>query len=332
MTYPAYRRRQRRRILAAVVAVGIILALAVAVALARSDRQVSREYLDAAFDVSTGEEDLAAGFADLVGRLQELERPVLTDALELMDAEAGVLAEELAGAVPPGDGDLFRANSFLTIAVTSWRDGITGFRQAILILSDDPVDETGRSQLEGALNDLRVGDAAYEEFKSIVRVAAEAGTLASPFPVVEFVPETAVDDLNVDEITRKMLQAPGLGVVVNLGIADIRLEPGPTGERNGIPVVPVSESLDAEAIISNTGTVPVDTITVYLTLMSNEGDKFEGSQGIERLEPGELTTVSFVDLPVQGGRWYEVVFSLGGQDDDPTDDRLTFQFLRNADE
>jgi hypothetical protein len=315
-----------------VVAVGIILALVVAVALARSDRQVSREYLDAAFDVSTGEEDLAASFADLVGRLQEMERPILTDALELMEAEAGVLANELARAVPPGDGDLFRANSFLTIAVTSWRDGMTGFRQAIITLSNDPLDETGRSQLEAALNGLRVGDAAYREFQSTVRVAAEAGTLVSPFPVVAFVPESAVDDLTVDEIARKMLQAPGLGVIINLGIADIKLEPSPTGERNGIPVVPVSDSLNAEAIISNRGTVPVDTITVYLTLVSNEGDRFEDSRGIERLEPGEKTTVSFLDLPVQGGRHYEVVFSLGGQDDDPTDDRQTFQFLRNADE
>ena len=308
------------------------MALAVAVALARSDRQVSREYLDAVFDVSTGEEDLAASFADLVGRLEELERPILTDALELLEAEAAVLADELGRAVPPGDGDLFRANSFLTIAVTSWKDGMTGFRLAILTLSNDPLDETGRSQLEGALNDLRVGDAAYQEFKGSVRVAAEAGTLAESFPVVEFVPEASADDLTVDEITRRMLQAPGLGVIINLGIADIKLEPGPTGERNGIPVVPVSDSLDAEAIISNRGTVPVDTITVHLTLVSNEGDTFEDSLGIERLEPGELTTVSFVDLPVQGGRLYEVVVSLGGQDDDPTDDRQTFQFLRNADE
>lgn len=318
--------------MAAVVAVGIILALAVAVALARSDRQVSREYLDAAFDVSTGEEDLAASFVDLVGRLQEMERPILTDALELLEAEAGVLVDELGRAVPPGDGDLFRANSFLTIAVTSWRDGMTGFRQAILTLSNDPLDETGRSQLEGALNALRVGDAAYAEFKSSARVAAEEGTMASPFPVVAFMPAAAVDELTVDAITRSMLQAPGLSVIINLGIADIKLEPGPTGERNGIPVVPVSDTLAAEAIISNRGTVPVDTITVHLTLVSNEGDRFEDSRGIERLEPGEKTTVSFTDLPVQGGRLYEVVFSLGGLDDDPTDDRQAFQFLRNADE
>ena len=48
--------------------------------------------------------------------------------------------------------------------------------------------------------------------------------------------------------------------------------------------------------------------------------------------PGELSTVTFTELPVQGGRLYEIVFALGGTDDDPTDDRDSFQFFRNADE
>ncbi|MBU1227971.1 MAG: hypothetical protein KJ698_12270, partial [Actinobacteria bacterium] len=208
----------------------------------------------------------------------------------------------------------------------------TGFRQAILTLSNDTLDETGRSQLESSLNDLRVGDAAYREFQAMVRGTPEAGMLAEPFPGVAFVPAARVDEFTAEAIIRQMLQAPGLGVIVNLGVADIRLDPSPTGERNGIPVVPVSETLDAEVTISNRGTVPIDTIVVNLTMVSNEGDTYEDSRGIERLEPGELSTVRFENLPVQGGRFYEVVFALGGQDDDPTDDRVSFQFIRNADE
>jgi len=316
----------------AVVVAAVILAVAVAVALARSDRQASREYLDAVFDVATGEENLAEQFADLIDRIREMERPVVTQTLELFEAESAVLVEELARAEAPGTGDLFRADSFLAIAVASWRDGLTGFRQAILTLSNDPLDEAGRAQLEASLNDLRVGDAAYQEFKATVRVVPEADTLAEPFPAVEFIPVALVEEFTVDAIVRKMLQAPDLGVIVNLAIADIKLEPGPTGERNGIPVVPVSETLTAEATISNHGTVPVDAIVVNLTMVSNDGETYEESRGIERLEPGELTTVTFTDLPVKGGRLYEVVFALAGQDDDPTDDRETFQFLRNADE
>ena len=332
MTYPTFRRRRRRRALAAVVVAAVILAFAFAVTLARSDRQASREYLDGAFDVATGHEDLAAQFADLVDRLRELDRAVVTQRLDLLVADAGVLVDELGRLDAPGSGDLFRADSFLTIAVASWRDGLTGFRQAILTLSNDPLDETGRAQVEAALNDLGVGDAAYDEFQSTVRVIPEAEALAVPFPGVEYIPADRIEDFTADVIGRKMQQAPGLGVVVNVGIADIKLEPGPTGERNGIPVVPVSDTLTAEATISNRGTVAVDTIVVTLSMVSNEGESYDESRSIERLEPGEKTTVTFAELPVQGGRLYEIVFALGGTDDDPTDDRDSFQFFRNADE
>lgn len=332
MTYPTFRRRRRRRALVTVVLVAVVVIVAVAVALARSDRQASREYLDGAFDVVAGQNDLAARFGDLVDRLRELDRTVVTDRLDVLVADAGVLVEELGRLEVPGGGDLFRADSFLTIAAASWRDGLTGFRQAILTLSNDPLDETGRAQLEAALNDLNVGDAAYEEFQSTVRVIPEGEALAVPFPAVEYIPTTRVEDFTTEAIGKAMLQAPGLGVIVNVGIADIRLEPGPTGERNGIPVVPVSDTLVAEATISNRGTVPVDTIVVNLTMVSNEGESYEESRNITRLEPGELTTVTFAELPVQGGRLYEIVFALGGTDDDPTDDRDSFQFFRNADE
>jgi len=315
----------------AVVVAAVILALAIAVALARSDRQASREYLDAAFDIATGEEALATQFADLVDRLREMSRPVVTQTLELLEADSGVLVEELTRVEAPGQDELFRANSFLAIAVASWRDGLTGFRLAILTLSNDPLDEAGRAQLEASLNDLRVGDAAYEEFQATVRVVPESDALAVPFPSVDFVPAASADLFTLDEIIRKMLQAPGLGVVTNVGIADIRLDPGPTGERNGIPVVPVSDTLTAEATISNNGTVPVDTIIINLTLVSNTGETYEERRAIERLEPGELTTVIFTDLPVVGGRLYEIAFALGGTDDDSSDDRESFQFLRNAD-
>jgi hypothetical protein len=177
-----------------------------------------------------------------------------------------------------------------------------------------------------------VGDAAYQEFGAAVRVAAEASALAEPFPTFEFIPRESAEEFDTESIVRRMLLAPGLAVRLNVAIADISLDPAPTGERNGIPVVPVSETLDAQATVSNRGTVVVNTIVVTLTLVSNEGDTFEATQGIETLGPGELTTVTFEALPVQGGRLYEIAFSLAGPDDDPTDDRLTFQFLRNADE
>ena len=111
-----------------------------------------------------------------------------------------------------------------------------------------------------------------------------------------------------------------------------QLEPGPVGEEDGVPVIPVSEQLDVEATVSNSGTETVNTITIELQLISFDGDLFTIQQGIETLEPGRLTTVSFPDVPVEGGKRYEVTISIVGGDDDPVDDVVTYLFARNADE
>ena len=332
MTYLSVRRRRRRRLIGLSVGIVLILILIFAVSRARSDRQASREYLDGAVAVAVGEEDAAARFVGIIDGLEDLDRPTLTDRLDLLETEVADFAADLSEVVAPGEGDLARAHSFLSIAVSSWRDGTAGARAALLAMSADPVDATAMARLEGAFNDLRVGDASYEEFEAVVRVAVASSSLVESFPAVHFIP--VADDAGYDAatISRRLLLNPDAGVVRNLAIADMRLEPGPVGERNGIPVVPFSEGLDAEATVSNLGTVPVQTITVNLQLVSNEGEKFEASQGIEMLAPGGLTTVAFTGLPVEGGRLYEIIFTLGEDDDDPSDDRLSFQFLRNSSE
>lgn len=329
MTYPANRRRRRRRALVALAVVGAIGLLILAVGLARSDRQVAREYLDAAMAVAIGEDDAAGRFATMIDELEELERPALVERLDLLAAEADRLSEELQEAKPPADGELARAHSFLTIAVGGWRDGITGARQAMLLLSEEPFDETGLVALQVALDNLRVGDAAFEEFEAIARVAVEASTLATPLPSVRFIPPADADTYTSRQIAQRIT---GLQRITNLGIADIKLEPGPVGERDGIPVIPVAEQLDVEATVSNRGTETVNTITVELQLVSFDGELFQDQQGIETLEPGELTTVGFTGLPVQGGKRYEITISIEGEDDDPADNAVTYLFFRNPDQ
>jgi hypothetical protein len=329
MTYPALRRRRRRRVIAVVVAVGVILAAVFAVGRARSDRQVTREYLDVAMAVATGEEDAAARFVALVEDLEDLERPQLVEVLDLLETESARLATELNEAKPPEGDEVAQAHSFLAIAVGAWRDGLKAAREAMLTLSEDPLEPNAILLLDAAIEDLHVGDSAYEEFAAMVRVEGTQ-TLAAPYPAVRFIPQAEVEAYDAEAIARRILEAPALGVVDNVAIADIKLEPGPVGERSGIPLVPWSDTLDAEATVSNRGSELVETITVDLTLVSNEGELFEASQGIEALEPGDLVTVAFTGLPVQEGRIYELEFSLPGGDDDDTDDTVSFRFIRNA--
>jgi hypothetical protein len=329
MTYPAARRLRRRRVIIAVIAAAVIGALILAVSLARSDRQVAREYLDAAMEVATGEEDSAARFGTMIQNLDTLERPALVERLDLLVAEASRLSEQLIGVSPPGPGELARAHSFLTIAVGGWSDGLTGARQALLNLSEEPFDNAGMVALQRALDDLRLGDRAYEEFEAIIRVAADADTLAAPLPSVRFISPVDPAKFTAQAIARRVI---GLQSFINLGIADINLEPGPVGERDGIPVIPVSEQLDASATLSNRGTEAVDTIAVELQLISFDGEIYQDQQGIENLEPGELTTVSFAGLPVAAGKRYEVTITILGEDEDPADDVVRYTFMRNDEE
>jgi hypothetical protein len=332
MTYSAYgRRRRRRTIVAVVVVIAAVLALVVAVGRATSSRQLAREYLDTAVELLEIEIDASDRLATLISDLEQYERPRLVELLDEIDEEARQVVRDLESANPPTEGDLGTAHGFLTVAVLSWRDGVVAIRDALLALSEDPLTADAVEVLEGAMADLAVGDTAYQGFVAAAERSGDTEVLADPLPGVRFIPLDA-DAYDGDAIARRMLITPGLGVVENLAIADLKLDPAPVGEREGIPLVPLSESLNVEATVANRGTVSVGTVLVALNLVSNDGELFESQQGIESLEPGELSTLVFTGLPVQPGGLYEVSVALANPDDDASDDLVSFVFIRNADE
>jgi hypothetical protein len=305
--------------------------LVIAVGRAQSNRQVSREYLDTAVELLDVEVDASAQLLTLLTDLEVFERPRLVELLDELDTDVRQVVRDLEAADPPESGELATAHAFLTVAVVSWRDGVVATREALLELSDNPLTAGAVDVLEQAIADLQVGDAAYEGFAEAADASGETEVLADQLPTVRFIPlEEGVFD--AEAIARRMLITPGLGIISNLAVADIKLDPAPVGERDGIPLVPLSESLSAEATIANRGTVPAETITVVLSLVSNDGELFEANQGIESLEPGELSTVAFTGLPVQPGGLYEVTIALASPDDDASDDLVSFVFIRNADE
>jgi hypothetical protein len=332
MTYSAFGRRKRRRTIVAVgVVIVAVLALVIAVGRATSNRQLAREYLDTAVELLEIEIDASDRLATLIADLEQFERPRLVELLDEIDEEVRQVVRDLESAEPPTQGDLGTAHGFLTVAVLSWRDGVVAIREALLALSEDPLTPDAVEVLEGAMTDLEVGDTAYEGFVEAAERSGESGVLADPLPTVRFIPLDA-EGYDGEVIARRMLITPGLGVVENLAIVDLKLDPAPVGEREGIPLVPLSESLDVEATVANQGTVAVQTILVTLNLVSNDGEVFETQRGIESLEPGGLSTVAFTGLPVQPGSLYEVTVALANQDDDASDDLMSFVFIRNTDE
>jgi len=328
MSYQQVRRRRRRRLLVALVVLIVIVAVAYAVTRVASERQVRREYLDRAVAFAEAEADLAERLADMVLRLEQIGRPAMVSVLDELQQGTAELARDLdeIGAPP---ADLETEDRYLVIAAVRWRDGIAGVRLGLIGLSEAAMDQEGRDLLQQGLIDLRVGDSAFAGF--VEGLDEEDFTrLGREFPAVAFVPPGGESLFDAERLSQRLILAPGLTVLENLAVADLRLDPEPVGEQVGLPVVPVSESLDADVTVANRGTVRAVGILVILELVSQDATIERFEEEIAVLEPGALGTVSFPGLPAEPGGLYEIVISLGSEDDDPSDDTMSFTFIRNT--
>lgn len=333
MTFSQTRRRRRRRtVLVVAVVVAAILGAVYAITRAQSDQQLRREYLDLAIEVADGQEDAAIRFSEMVVRLDDLSRPAVVGLLEDVEAQVLDLSRTLESADPPGDR-LKRAHTAFAIAAQKWKDGIIATRSGIETLSETPLDPDGLATLEQGLIDLRVGDAAYVDFLDLT-VELDVADLGREFPPISYVPAESELLFEATDIARRIFLTPDLGVLRNLAVADIKLEPGPLGDSDGVPVVPLSDSLDAIVTISNRGTIDENDVVVTLDLISLDLDSAEGLQvtfdlEVELIEPNSLTSLTFADLPVEPGTLYELVATLPGEDDDSSDDMSSLVFIRN---
>jgi hypothetical protein len=328
MIHHQVRRRRRRRFIVPAVVLVVILAVIFAVTRVQSDRQLRREYLNRALEVAESEQDVAGRLGELVAGLENMDRPAMVGILDELRAVTGALFDDLtATATVPGD--LRSGQLYLGIAVARWQEGMVATRTALMALSEAPEDEAGLALLSRGLIDLRVGDSAYGGFLGVIQ-GDPSLDLARPFPDFRFVPASAEQQYQAADLARRVSLIPGLAAVENLTVVDVRLDPGPAGEEMGIPVVPVSDRLNADVTIANHGTVESAGGVVLLELVSQDGTKYEDQQVIGALQPGELTSVQYTDLPVQPGKLYEIIATIEVEDDNPSDDTFSFTFIRDT--
>ena len=328
MIHHQVRRRRRRRFIVLAVLLVVILAVVFAVTRVQSDRRIRREYLNRALEVAASEQNVAGRLGDLVNGLESMNRPAMVGILDELREETGALVDDLAaaGIVP---GELRSGQLYLGIAVARWQEGLAATRTALITLSETPADEAGLVMLSQGLIDLRVGDSAYAGFLGVIQGDSSID-LAQPFPDFHFVPVSAEQQYQAEDLARRVSLIPGLAAVENLAVVDVRLDPGPVGEEMGIPVVPVSDRLNADVTIANHGTVDFAGGVVLLELVSQDGTKYEDQKVISTLEPGGLTSVQYTDLPVQPGKLYEIIATIQVEDDNPSDNTFSFTFIRDA--
>ncbi len=325
--FPIRRQRRRRTAVLVLVAIAAILGIVFAVTFAQSESEVRREYLDVAIGVADGERSAAERFADMVIRLDELSRPAVVNLMEEVEAEVVDLSRTLESASAP-QGRLERAHTAFAIATQKWKDGIIASRRGIETLSESPLDPDGLASLEQGLIALRVGDAAYGDFLALV-LDEDVSDAGREFPPVAYIPSESELLFEATDIARRIFLTPGLGVLRDLAVSDIKLEPRPIGDREGVPVVPLSESLDVEVTVSNRGTVAEAAVLVRIDLVSADGEQATFDRTIAEIEPGSLSSLRFEDLPALPGTLYELVATVTGDDDDPSNNSELLVFIRN---
>ena len=151
------RRVRRRRSLIAWGIVGVIVAIAFGITRAAGEAELSRAYLDIAFDVITTEEQVAEDFSAMILGIEDYNRATMTELLQDLEAETAAMADLLDEAEPPES--LSEAHLFLRIATTTWRSALSDARNGLVALADDPLDDEGLQQLQRGLIDLRVAGA-----------------------------------------------------------------------------------------------------------------------------------------------------------------------------
>jgi hypothetical protein len=320
------RQRRRRRLWWMLGIAAVLIGIAYGVVQVQGESELTREYLDTAMEVAEGELAASDSLQTMITNLETLQRAAMIDTLDALESRLAQLTTALEGASPP-EG-LRRGHVFLQIATASWRNGMATARQGLIAVSDNPLDEAAQALLADGLVDLRVGDSAYRGFLSEM-VGVDTTLQGGPFPAISFVPDAQAALFDPREIARRLFVTPGLTTQTNLAVADLKLEPGPVGEADGIPVVPAGSSLTAEVTVSNRGNTDAELITVVLDLVSDSAEPAQSRQVVNSLASGALTTLVFRDLPVEPGGRYEVIATIENADDDASDNVIRMLFSVN---
>jgi len=254
---------------------------------------------------------------DLTRRLQSV-----TDTAAEAD---GLLDTDVPSSVGASYGTMATASA-------SWTEGASDVNATIVAIMDGVLVEGAQRQLQTALDQLRVGDAAYTLFLDSLSAAPD-DIDAPAFGSVRYINPDAQDPLLYDaqtlvlRITSSYVLSPHRDVAVSGTTI-----PEPVGESGGIPVVPFSETIDIQAVISNVGNEDEPSTAVSLEVFDiDTGAVVTDSQTVTDLAAESSTTVVFSNVDIAPGGLYQVkVTATIDEDIDPDNDGWEMTFIWRA--
>ncbi len=316
------------------LALAALVAVIVVAVLVRGDEQQVADYLDSVREVAASHQSAASVVSSVMVGLEEMERPMVLAALDDALTEAAAANAALAAESPPGSAAV--PGAYATVSSESWLEGLVAFQEAVAALLDDPADPTGRDRLGIAFADFAVGDRAYRSFAaSVVTLNGELETRS--FPEVRYIPAASVSLYDVALFTQRIAALRELEARFDVAVSDIRFDPQPVGDQDGVPQLPFTETFEIQVTLANRGNEPAVDIAVGIQLLAfadlaDAEVVGEETRTIELLEPGQATTLVFDQFVAEPGKLHEVVVRaiLFGDEDESSNEARSVFFRNEA--
>jgi hypothetical protein len=304
MAYPPYRsdRRPRRRrwlmILLSLIAIIVLIAL---LASRQTDQRGTVEFYAAAQDAAVIHDDASKIFGEAFASIGLISRQDLTRRLETVVERTAEASALLDIDVPSAIGVPYGT---MATASRSWTDGSLEVDRIVVGIMDGNIVATAVTELQRALDQMRVGDVAFEQFTDSIDEDEDVPSFSS----VAYLANDPADPLkfNATNLVLRIQSAYALAPhrdVSVLGMTD----PEAVGDRDGIPVVPSSDSIGVTALVTNLGNEDESSVTVALEIFNlDTSEKTQLSDVIDDLAAGASTAVAFANLDVEKGSLYQL--------------------------
>jgi len=312
--YPTYPRNRRRRgALLALVLVSIVAVVLITAGNLRSDTRALVAYLEEARAVALEHSDQSVEFkGQVISGLQILDRDqLMTLMTQIVEAASSATTRLGLVEAPPSAAG---ADAALSLAATSWENGLTSFEDALLEVVDTPASLVAIGNLADVLVDLEVGDRAYARFvEQADKLRSETDVEIGEYPDVGYLSVALSSLTYAERLAGIASRSEGLVLSRDLAIATVRLDPEETGGvTDGAPILPNTETLLIQVVVVNQGNRDEENVMVSLLLQGPEGTMLEErSESLADLEAGNSVTVEFADVAVTSGE--QLVATIGIQ-------------------
>jgi len=313
MSSVAVQRRVRRRRRIAVFLTLAVLITVIALAVRyRTEERETADYLALADEIARNELIVSQGFRELLVGVSDIDRQDIVDRLAVLSRQAVDLETQLAGAVVTRPAA--EMHGFFTVAVSSWAGGLDALGEGVVDVIDQPDDARSvPATFADAVADLSLGDAAYRGFLD-ASTRLDDQFAQSAHPAVSFL--GGEDEVDIDSVVARLRLRLNLAERHDIEIS-ATTEPVPTGDRNGVAILPFSPEFDVVTVITNSGNVTQEEIQVTLRLTRDGSDDppFEEGRIIASLDPAASMSVEFLGIAIEPAALYTLEVSAGVADD-----------------